>query len=185
MKAKTYLPLFSGFYDSHWDDVDFYGEDEVFSLPKDKEFWEFVDWEKYHNHIAKEMCSEVQSLLSEFISEIEFEHVVSPKYYNFENNSINCEITFDELKIQEYLNQNKESFDKYILNKYSSRDGFISWYSNDSDEWMDVWQFNEHMVGSVLEFIATNEGFEEPIDLNDCYISLFYKEEIYQYKITD
>jgi len=29
MKAKTFLPLFTGFYGSIWDDVDFYGEDEI------------------------------------------------------------------------------------------------------------------------------------------------------------
>ena len=40
MKAQTFLPLFSGFYGSHWDSVDFYGEEEYFSLPEGDEFWD-------------------------------------------------------------------------------------------------------------------------------------------------
>lgn len=180
MKVKTYLPLFSGFYGSHWDEPCFDGEEDIFDLPKDKEFWEFVDWKKYYNHIAKEMCNEVQYLLSDFVSDIEFECIRSPKYYNFENDSINCEITFDENKVKEYLNENFSLFKDYIKLMYTSRDGFISYYSNDASEWMQDW--DEHKVGSILEFICTNEGYEEPWDINDSHISLFYNQEIYQYE---
>lgn len=180
MRVKTYLPLFSGFYDSHWSEPCFDGEEEIFNLPKDKEFWEFVDWNKYYNHIAKEMCNEVQYLLSDFVSNIEFECIKSPKYYNFENDSINCEITFDEDKVLEYLNQNFSLFKDYIKLMYTSRDGFISYHSNDAKDWMQDW--DEHKVGSILAFICTNEGHEEPYDINDCHISLFYNQEIYQYE---
>lgn len=185
MKAKTFLPLFTGFYGSHWDEPCFDGEEEYYNLPSDKSFDEFVDWDRYHTHIAKEMCSEVQYLLSDFVSDITFEGIVSPKYYNFENDSINCEIEADNFKIQEYLYENKNKFDAYIRNNYTSRDGFISSYSNDSSEWMSEWHTDEHMVGAVLQFICDNEGFEEPWDLNDCHISLFYTDEIYQYETNN
>lgn len=185
MKAQTYLPLFSGFYGSHWDEPDFYGEEEIFDLPNDKEFWEFINWENYHNHIAKEMCSEVQSLLSDFVSDIKFENIVSPKYYNFSNDSINCEITFQEAKIHLYLEENINEFKKYIKDRYTSRDGFISSYSNDAKEWLFEWSSNEHMVGSVLQFICENEGHEEPWDISDSHISLFYNQNIYQYERTN
>lgn len=181
MKAKTFLPLFTGFYESHWDNVDFYGEEEHFNLPDGMEFYEFVDWDRYHNHIAKEMCSEVQHLLSDFVSDITFESLVSPKYYNFENDSINCEIEADSFKIQEYLYENKDKFEAYIRDNYTSRDGFISRHSNDVNEWVREWHSDEHMFGSVLQFICENEGFEEPWDLNDCHVSLFYNDEIYEY----
>lgn len=184
MKAKTFLPIFTGFYGSHWDEPCFDGEEDYFELPSDKDFWEFVDWDKYHEHIAREMCDEVQNLLSDFVSEITFEGIVSPKYYNFGNDSINCEIEADRFKIQEYLYENKNKFDAYIKDNYTSRDGFMSSYSNDSNEWMTEWHTSEHMFGAVLQFICINEGFEEPWDLNDCHVSLFYKDEIYQYETS-
>ena len=34
MIATKFLPLFTGFYGSVWDDVDFYGEDDVYTLPE-------------------------------------------------------------------------------------------------------------------------------------------------------
>lgn len=180
MKAQTYLPLFRGFYGSHWDEPDFYGEEEIFDIPEDKYFEDFVNWDEYHEHIAKEMCSEVQHLLSDFVSQINYEKVSSPKYYNFETDAIHCEITFNHKKVMNYLKENYEAFSKYIRDNYSSRDGFISYHSNDPSDWMHNW--NEHQVGSILQFICENEGYEEPYDIDDSHISLFYNKEIYQYE---
>jgi hypothetical protein len=182
MKAQTYLPLFSGFYNSHWDDIDFYDELDLFNIPSDMTIDDFVDWDKYHNHIAKEMCNEVQYLLSDFVSDIKFEKIVSPRYYNFENDSIDCEIDFNEEKVMEYLNENQYAFSVYIRERYTSRDGFISSYENNASEWLHEWQNDSHKVGSILQFICANEGFEEPWDLNDTHISLFYNQQIYQYE---
>lgn len=183
MKVKTYLPLFSGFYNSHWSEPCFDGEEDIFDLPKDKEFWEFVDWNKYYNHISKEMCKEVQYLLSDFVSHIEFEKLVSPKYYNFSDDTIYCEITFNKTKVKQYLKDNYEKFSEYIKHTYTSCDGFISFHSNDPKDWMNKW--NEHQVGSILQFICENERFEEPWDIADSHVSLFYNQEINQYERTN
>lgn len=183
MKVKTYLPLFSGFYGSHWDDPCFDGEEDIYNLPEGMYFEEFIDWTKYHEHIAKEMCNEVQYLLSDFVSDIEFEKISSPRYYNFENDSIHCEITFNKTKVKQYIKDNFEEFSKYIKNNYSSRDGFISYHSNNANDWMHTW--NEHQVGSILQFICENEQMEEPWDLNDCHVSLFYNQQINQYERTN
>jgi hypothetical protein len=183
MKAKTYLPLFSGFYNSHWSEPCFDGEEDIFDLPKDKEFWEFVDWNRYYNHISRQMCNEVQYLLSDFVSHIEFERLVSPKYYNFSDDTIYCEITFNKTKVKQYLKDNYEKFSEYIKHTYTSRDGFISYHSNDPKDWMNKW--NEHQVGSILQFICENERFEEPWDITDSHVSLFYNQEINQYERTN
>jgi hypothetical protein len=181
-KVSTFLPLFSGFYRSHWDEPSFDGEEDIYELPEGMYLEEFIDWNAYHEHIAKEMCCEVQYLLSDFVSDIEFECVSSPKYYNFENDAIHCEIDFNVKLIESYIDDNKDAFDKYIKDRYTSRDGFISYYENDGDQFLDGWHDDSHKVGSVLQFICENEGFEEPWDLNDTHISSFYTNEIYQYE---
>jgi hypothetical protein len=124
-------------------------------------------------------------LLSDFVSSIEFEKISSPKYYNFENDAIHCEIDFNEESVMNYLNENKDAFSTYIRERYSSRDGFISFYENNAEEWLEGWQEDNHKVGSVLQFICENEGFEEPYHLDDCNISLFYNQEINQYERKD
>jgi len=183
MTTKTYLPLFSGFYGSIWDDPCFDGEEEYYGLPDGVEFYEFVDWKSYHEAIAKRLCDEVEELLSDFVSEIKFESIISPNYYNYTNDSINCEITFDKRLINSYIARNNESFKEYIKSRYTSYDGFTSFYSNDSVEWLEDWWIDPHKVGSILQFICESEGFEEPFDLYDLHISHFYNDEINKYAL--
>lgn len=184
MKAKTYLPLFSGFYGSVWDDVDFYGEDEYYQLPDGMYFDDMVDWETYHDAIARKMCEFVEEELRPFVSKVTFEEVVSPRFYNFSNDSINVEISFDVKAIQNYLLANFAMFDAYISDRYTSRDGFISYYSDNAFEWLEDWSNDKHMVGAVLDFILRNEDVEEPMYFDDIHVSLFYKDEISQYNIN-
>lgn len=187
MKATTFLPLFTGFYGSTWDDVDFYGEDEYYKLPDDKCFDDFVNWPLYHQAICKKMCEFIEGELRPFVSNIDFVAMHSPKFYNFENDEIVCEINFDKQIVQQYLLSNFEEFSAYIVDRYTSRDGFISYHSNDPFEWLDNWTNNDnmHRIGAVLNFILVNEGVEEPSQLDDIHVSLFYTDDINQYAIEN
>jgi hypothetical protein len=88
---------------------------------------------------------------------------MSPKYYNFSNDSINIEIQIKDInEIIAYLQDNEEEFSKYIKERYSSSDGFISSHSNDYVDWLFALNNGEdlkHKLGSVLEFILGNEGY--------------------------
>jgi len=175
MTTKTYLPLFSGFYGSIWEDPCFDGEEEYVTLPDGVSFFDIVDWSKYYDAIAIKMCAEIKDMLSDFVSDIAFERVSSPKYYNFENDAIYCDITFDVDAVNGYISSNRDAFDEYIQSNYTSRDGFISSYTNDSVEWLEGWQEDNHKVGAVLHFICMNEGMEEPMYFDDLHISEFYE----------
>lgn len=185
MKATTFLPLFTGFYGSVWDDVDFYGEDEHYQLPEGMYFDDMVDWNKYHEAIAKRMCDFVEYELRPFVSKINFLDINNPKYYNFEYGKIECEIEFDYLKVYRYLLANFHTFDRYVADRYTSRDGFISYHSNNPFEWLDEWHEDEHKIGAILDFILRNEDVEEPMYFDDLHISMFYKDEIEQYYINE
>jgi hypothetical protein len=185
MKAKTFLPLFTGFYGSIWDDVDFYGEDEYYKLPEGTYFEDMVDWETYHETIAKKMCEFVEEELRPFVSDITFERIASPKYYNFENDAIYIDVEFDYLKVYRYLLANFQTFDRYIADRYTSRDGFISYHSIDPFDWLDEFTNDEHKLGAVMDFILRNEEVEEPMYFDDLHISSFYKDEISQYYINE
>jgi hypothetical protein len=185
MKAKTFLPLFSGFYGSVWDDVDFYGEDDYYQLPEGITFDDMFDWTMYHKAIAKRMCDFVEDELRPFVSKIKFVKINSPKFYNFENDEIVCEIDLDIQKVHRYLLANFHTFDRYVADRYTSRDGFISFHSSNPFEWLDDWSNNEHQIGAVLDFIIRNEDVEEPMYFDDMHISNFYKDEINQYQIEE
>lgn len=161
-KIGSYLPIFSGFYNTIFEAQ----EDTVIEEPYEFDDYDF-DYKEYNESVAKECVKVVGKWLKDFDIKVKFEEVVSPKYYNYSNDSINVEYELGEdsmKKILDYLEENKEAFSEYIKKKYTSRDGFMSSYSNDSNEWISDLKDEKslhHKLGAVLEFILENEGHDE------------------------
>lgn len=63
--------------------------------------------------------------------ELEFDALVSPKYYNFETDRIFCKIKDKDVSKLWSLT-NKSDFALMVKERHSSRDGFISFYANDA-----------------------------------------------------
>lgn len=191
-KVGSYLPIFSGFYNTIFEAQ----EDTVIEEPYTSDDYDF-DYDEYNQDVAKACVKVVGGWLEDFDIKVEFEELISPKQYNYSNDSINVEYVLgkDSMeKILEYLKDNKEAFTEYAKKRYTSRSGFISSYSNDANEWIaDLNEWNagvkstssedlSHKLGSVLEFILENEGHDEQ-DLYDSisgsiYLSGELKQEI-------
>jgi len=176
-KFETYLPVFTGFYhtvfeasgeENEIDDIN--GQREEKNLPPiDYDACEW-NYEDYRQNVSKECTNEIERQLKDLLNDkvkVEFQSLYSPKEYNFSNDSINVEITLNkdaQRTILEILRDNSETFSLYIRERYSSRSGFISSHSNDSNEWLNIldrWDLNElsHKLGAVLGFIL--EEIEE------------------------
>jgi hypothetical protein len=189
-QIKTFLPIFNGFYGSIWEDyLTSDGEAEHYKLDDDFDFYQYVDYNKYFNHLSNQFCNIVENELKEFVHSIEFEELVSPKYYNFTNDSINCTIKPNTLAIRNYIFNNLEQFRKFLKDNYTSCDGFSSFHSNNFDEWITltdnftVLNHDKHHLGALLNFIAQNEGITEECliyGVTDTHISEFYTEEFYK-----
>jgi hypothetical protein len=189
-KVKTFLPIFNGFYGSIWEDyLTSDGEAEHYKLDDDFDFYQYVDYNKYFNHLSKQFCNIVENELKEFVYSIEFEELVSPKFYNFSNDSINCTIKPNTLEIRNYIFSNLERFREYLKDNYTSRDGFNSFHSNDFDEWIILTDnfrdlsHDTYHLGAILNFIAQNEGITEgclEYGAIDTHISEFYTDEFYK-----
>ena len=55
------------------------------------------------------------------------------------------------------VNDNKENIADYIRQNYTSRDGFMSWHSNDVEDWCNPQYILEnpgHRVGALMEALA-------------------------------
>lgn len=163
MKIKTYCPIFSGFYEGLFDLCT-----EDFCEENDCNYDDLeIDYSGYQNEISKAICIEVSNYLADYVHSITFESLRSPRFYNFENDSINCLIDPNKDAIKEYIYENKEAFEKYLRENYSSCDGFISSYSNLFIDWTeDTKDFSNfsndaHKLGSILQFISENEGISE------------------------
>jgi len=168
MKIETFLPVFPGFYGSIFDaDSDI--EDFLYEEGAKWEQLEF-DNEEYQNDVSEAACSELEYSLSDFVSSIKFQSLQSPKYYNFSNDSINCEIVLlkcDIKAIKDYVFKYSGEFKQYLKDRYTSRSGFMSFHSNNFEDWCEYTQTftnykdNAHYLGAVLEFICQNEEIDQ------------------------
>lgn len=170
---ETYLPVFSGFYcgyfESHVDylaemEYEYYKENYCNDLDfDDLDF----DYQSFYNDCAECMVFEVRDELVSlgFVSDIDYQRINSPKYYNFANDSIYVEVKLKDnniTNIMNYLNENTEEFSEYLKSKYTSCDGFISSYSNEVEDWLTPISLEHtHKLGSILDFILENEEFDE------------------------
>ena len=166
MKVQTFLPVFNGFYNTLFENIldnatdnaiEYHNETNETELNYDNFDFDFA---LIQNEICKDAISKVEEKLNEIgiNCTINFETLVSPREYNFSNDSINIEINFKKFsQVIEILEQNFDSFTQYIKDNYTSCSGFISSHSSYASDWMEDLRENPeneaHKVGAVLDFI--------------------------------
>jgi len=189
MKKETYLPIFQGFYGTLFES-DHLEEQAIENLNEDRAEnklkpveWDDVefDYQDYMHHASLECCGAIERQL-QYIDKsivIEFQKIVSPREYNFTNDSIDIEVTIDNYNIiLKYVEDNKEAFNAYIKECYTSYDGFTSFVTNNPVEWLNEFKTGvkeEHKLGSLLNFILINEEYDSSQlydDCNDLYIGI-------------
>lgn len=157
MKIETYCPLFPGFYNTVFEpcednEIYSYNQDNDKNLSYDDFQWDYDDYKK---RVATAFVEDFEREFQEIMPvEIKYQSISSPAYYNFSNDSINIEVDLDFPRFMEIVNKNKENIRKYILENYTSRDGFNSFHSNNVDDWCDpeyVLEFIQHRVGALME----------------------------------
>ena len=165
---KTYLPVFSGFYGTLFEDiidseVDYILEGEETYTTDNVEF----DYKTFKEDISKQCVGVFEDAFNRDMHtklSVSFESLFSPKFYNFENDSINVTISLsrnDFDTVISAIKENKTEISEQLKEKYSSRDGFSSFHSTDLDEWIEdlTLEFeNEedcsHKWGAILEILC-------------------------------
>lgn len=173
-KVNTWLPIFTGFYHSIFEpespaerDFESCSDDELQEYYGDlgvdiewlkENIFIYTNYSAIHNEAASIIANSLMDIDElNIIKSVTYEKLVSPKYYNFSTDSINCEIEADFTAIHKYLVANKDAFIKDRKERYTSRSGFISSYSSDLGYWMDQDNWDDHGLGSILDFILKNE----------------------------
>lgn len=168
---ETFLPIFSGYYSNDYWNTDNQENDELQTINQEREAkgWKEVTWndlkfdyQQHQEELSKAITTAVEELMEDYIESITFQKLVSPKFYNFTNDSISVEIVPRVEVISTYLKDNAENFEKYLKEKYTSRDGFTSSYPNNTKEYMEGNPLEDkHKLGSILDFIAQNDEITE------------------------
>jgi hypothetical protein len=163
---ESFLPVFTGFYGTVFEA----NEDMVIEEPYSYDDYKF-DYRGYEKDCGIKCTKVIQDKLNEigkFGVKIEYQNTSSPREYNFTNDSINVKFILSKgttKKIEKYLSKNAATFAEYIKKHYTSRDGFMSFYSNDAKVWLNEYLNDEkkleHCFGTILEFIFDNEGYTD------------------------
>ena len=134
------LQSFVGFYDSIWEpDTEIYYECEQTGQEEDVDFT--FDYKQYQNDICKAYTEVWELWMQEFISEdieLEFVEVVSPRYYNFENDACRVKIRLTQAAedaIIAKIGKHRDQIAKWIKENHTSNEGFSSNLSDDIDQW--------------------------------------------------
>ena len=174
---ETFLPVFPGFYNTIFEpfvepEIDYINEKRIALGLPEIDFDEIdFDFKTYMIGVGKQCCDTIERELKYIFPEIliEFQEIKSPKEYNFTNDSINCAITINIDSLMGYLVNHSDEFQKYTHERYTSRSGFVSFYSDGYKDWIEYLKSGNrlsHVIGSCLDFVCNNEGID-PETLRD------------------
>ena len=160
-KLLTTIP-FSGFYESLHNSViddaikdNFRDDYGIINENLAYRAWDNADFFAIRKEYAKEYA---EQFAHEFkIKSLCFESLSSPREYNFSTDRIFCEIDYAELCgiIKSF---DLKAFAAFVRERFTSRDGFISYYSADLSEWGKIETWDHNQCGTALEFYAIQES---------------------------
>lgn len=117
------------------------------------------DFQTYMDEVCKSITDNlIAPMLKEdrnICDKVEFDHVSSPRYYNFTIDKIVMNLNIDLDALKEFIlndNHRRNGFDKYLEEHYTSCDGFCSFVANNID---DFFKENEYMDVLIDYYLLT------------------------------
>ena len=147
------LPFFPGFYDSI---LSSYIDREIEMYLEDNEGESYgsienqLDYRKAETEMSKAWVTQFNH---ETGLNLKYKDMTSPKEYNFQTDRVFVEISLEELeKVRKITENHPEEFQKFLTDNFKSRDGFMSFYPDDIEEWYKDTQDLDH--NEVMTYIA-------------------------------
>lgn len=149
--------IFEGFYNSYLlnDDMisDIEYSDRLEGYLKEDQNYDIDNIEDYKKEVATNTVHFLYESLEnhDILKSMELKKVYSPKYYNYETDSLIIDVDIDMKKLEDHcFNLKKDAFNKYLKDNFTSHDGFISYISN------NVIDFKEDYKNSTSKDLEIN-----------------------------
>ena len=108
-----------------------------------------IDYKALHECYCKKYCDE---LAHEFDIEVKFIELESPKYYNYETDSLFADIPLKNLR-QIWKDTDRAAFKAFILERCTTRSGFMSHYPSNLADWpKDLRKWDHNHFYYLLNF---------------------------------
>ena len=131
--------IFMGFYESplYNSDTEYY-LNEMLQDEEHKSTYE-IDFDAYTKAVsefATELLKDYCINSDNIIKSMKFKNLYSPNYYNFDTDRLNSEIDLNLTKLKQFIKANKSDFNLYLHENFTSYDGFMSFISNNYNDFM-------------------------------------------------
>lgn len=152
-------------------------EDELRGLAS-----EHLDYKKACQHVAKDYVATLAWLAERELKipvAFEYEEMTSPREYNFETDRVFVQVRLGVLYLmfRQSRTEGHATLGKIIRDRFTSRSGFYSHYSNDLAEWLEKplreWDHNEAgtLFLAALEIVGVSE--ERTRDMESLHDSIY------------
>lgn len=181
---------FSGFYESLWSgEIDQVAEQEAEHFADERQqeegiakelrlsadefssiLFDVTDYGAAYLDVAKRYVQEFNDIASDetgIALSLEWESMSSPREYNFTTDRLFAHIPIEAVEALFALSASEDHkrLRACIVERFTSRDGFSSFYSNDLDDWLDKsvseWDHNE--LGTLLMCLVEREDLDMDI----------------------
>jgi len=201
------LIVFEGFYESYLfnSDTEFY-LNELLQDSEHPETYEitgqnYKDYEKsvceLHADSLNECLNDLRTYEKiDIVKSVKFKNMTSPAYYNFTTDKLHLLVDFNLTALKKYcFIDNREDFNFYLQENYTSYDGFISFIDNNIKDFekivlkrkLDSWESNKKdaYIDIMLEYhfiraIFDNKTAEKIYNDNLHDTDTDYKQRIYE-----
>lgn len=172
---ETVVPFFPGFYNSILSDM--VDREVEYELEENEKSYDDIedtlDYRKAYIEISKQWMYRFNA---ETGLNLIFKEIESPREYNFSTDRLIAEISEDDLKkVVASCKENLGIFEDVLDELYTSRSGFIPFYSNDLDDWdkeNDELDHNEIMT-YLMVYVLISMNEEELLDSIHGYSSVY------------
>jgi hypothetical protein len=163
---------FAGFYETRWNDgLDRVEEYTVENLEEEHKtgiiadlIWQCANYYKSYQHVAEEFVDYFNDYIKEEYEldlDLKFESMTSPRDYNFDTDRIFCFISEENVrKLRAAVSE--PPLRQVIRERFTSRSGFISSYTNRLEDWdADPTTWDHYQLGTLLvALLADAEDYE-------------------------
>lgn len=139
-ECNARLASFEGFYCSIWSmDDEVYNYSVENGAEEDEDFT--VDYKGYQKAVCEKYTDVWEEWMQQYIHEdikLEFLQVWQPRFYNYVNDAceVRIKLTHQAKKaIIEKVKNHRDKIAGWIKENHSNTDGFLSFLSNDIDDW--------------------------------------------------
>lgn len=151
--------IFEGFYESS-----LYNSDSLYYIElQDREEGYLqpnesydIDWDNFTDSVARQVTSNLYDVIpnNEIIQNISFKSLYSPRYYNYETDSLILELNLNLTRLKTYcFTTHKKDFNQYLKDNFTSYDGFISFIPNNLIDFKELYSKNNtKLVNTMIEY---------------------------------